>query len=488
MKKYLQTILVGLALVLAFNSQAQLANGTFAPDITLTDLDGTEYNLYDILDEGKSVILDLYAVWCGPCWNYHTGGTLEEVYTTYGPDGTDEMMVFGIEADTTTPANTIEGGGNSLGNWLEGVLYPMVNDDAIASLYALAYYPTIYTICPNRIITESSQISVADHYAIATGCALPDAGSDGFVLGYTGATESCSDANMSLNVGNMGQMDLVNPTIDWVSSAGETGSYDYSGTIASFTSVEIDLGAVPVAEDITVEFTITGDDATENNTYTQAIGVVTTEATTHLRIDITFDCWSQETGWELKDNDGTILDSRIAGDYPTGTESVSVDTYVPAIGCYSFTMTDSYGDGLNGLGVDGCPNNGTVLVQDVDGASTTTIMAYDGTTPYATLTEGFKATSVVGVEETVNVEFGFNVFPNPTSGNAQVSYGLTEAGRTTLKVTNLLGETVSFEDLGVQPVGKNIYSLDLSSENAGVYFVTLFSSDQIITKKVNLTK
>ncbi len=220
---------------------AQLTPGSIASDFTVQAYqswlssagfngDGS-YNLYDYLDSGYTVIIDVSATWCGPCWNYHTSGELEDLYANHGPSGfpgvnsttTDDLMVIWIEGDGSTSNATMLDGAGSIGNWIEPVSghkvqFPMANPasslaNQINSNYDIAYFPTIYKICPNRVVELVGQGTASQLYSAVLACPAPASEpNDGALLSYQGLAKSCKPIDLKVKLQNNGTTPLTSTT------------------------------------------------------------------------------------------------------------------------------------------------------------------------------------------------------------------------------------------------------------------------------------
>jgi thiol-disulfide isomerase/thioredoxin len=174
MKKYIASIFIAFGVTLSAN--AQLANGSIAPDFNLVDINGNTHHLYDYLSQGKAVVLEFFACHCPTCWNYHQAGKLDSLNEAYGPDGTNQIVTLMIEYDESNGANEFNGtGGWTAGDWVTGNSVPMINvegaDRSIFTDYDMVYFTQLYKICPDKT-TElmNTAHSVSDFFQAADDC------------------------------------------------------------------------------------------------------------------------------------------------------------------------------------------------------------------------------------------------------------------------------------------------------------------------------
>ena len=79
-----------------FDASAQDIMGKKAPDFELEDVNGSKVSLDDF--EGKVVILDFWAVWCGPC--QVSLPLFQSLADKYGSRG---LEVIGLHVEDRTP-------------------------------------------------------------------------------------------------------------------------------------------------------------------------------------------------------------------------------------------------------------------------------------------------------------------------------------------------------------------------------------------------
>lgn len=495
----MKKILLAFAAALTFTAaEAQMANGSVCPDFTGTDINGNTWNLYDLLDQGFAVVVDVSATWCGPCWNYHNSGALEELHASHGPDGTNDVRVLFIEGDATTTSADLNGtGGSTQGDWVTNTPYPIIDDGNIADILQIAYFPTIYTICPSRIINETGQLSAANHYAWIqeNACQAATAAVDAVALGMTadGATCTNGNVNVSVELQNLGTSPLTAATIT-VNGGASPLVYNWSGNLATYASTMVNVGSVLTngTTTLTASIAANGDVNSANSIATATAGVA--QATTHVRIDILFDGWPEEVAWEITDDNGNVVASKDAGDYANMSETME-DYFLPATGCYTFTYTDGYGDGLHGSQYTG-GFDGHMYVYSIGagGVVNQAIYDYDGSYNLGTAAgvaaseaKDFNVTSTVGIDENI-LATGFNAYPNPVVETLNLNFGLAQDAVVTVEVVDMLGNLVLAEQIGSKQAGMNTAQLNMSELAAGMYMVNLKANNAVSTLRVTVSK
>ena len=189
-------LLATLALCATTIGFSQLPNGSVAPDFTITDIEGEEHNLYSYLDSGYAVIIDFSATWCGPCWNYHTSGVFEEIYQAHGPDGANDVRILFIESDDNTTDDDLHGTGTN--TWGIGRQVSVPHRGQRRQYFRFVpvrVLPTIFTVCPNRIIQQTGQATAEGHinYFQSGSCAPATMPNDVSLLEYLGPNRTCPE-------------------------------------------------------------------------------------------------------------------------------------------------------------------------------------------------------------------------------------------------------------------------------------------------------
>lgn len=469
---------------------AQLPDGSISPDFTATDLNGQEHNLYALLDSGYQVILDFSATWCGPCWTYHTSGVLDELYETHGPDGTNTVRVFFIEGDDNTTQADLEGTtGASAGDWITGTSYPIIdNGGNIYADFDCTYFPTIYTICPNKILTQSGQASLSAHENILNSatCSPASFPHDALLMDYVGQTSTCGDnpAALSVRLMNNGLDTLTACTIQVskllpFNQTEIIGSSDWQGELGTYDFTTVDLLDVAIDGMTTFTFEVIAEDDNDGNNSAQGTILKSEEVANNIEVRMKTDGAPEQLGWSIADDMGNVVASVLPGseDLEPTTEYVW-DVTLPALGCYTLTLMDEGGDGLFNLATswDGV---GFLEVYSTDGeVILDQDLFYQELDAFSEMTFDLEVSQVTSVEE-LNVLSNMTLYPNPASSQVTVEFHAAKAEEACLTIRNVTGQEVTTRDLGMMSAGSQRHTLDVGMLDAGTYFVELRVADTI---------
>ncbi len=284
--------------------------------------------------------------------------------------------------------------------------------------------------------------------------------------------EECAETSItpSITLRNYGTSNLTSATIVWSLNGGANTTINWTGSLAQNQTEDISLGSLTSGNGVfTIATSVTspngGTDENTNNdsassTYTLSANNF---GTTKVYLDILTDNYSNETTWEFRNANGTVIQT--GGPY-SDDNTHHLDTFNVAVNeCYEFEIFDSEDDGIccsfgNGS-YDLKTDNNTVIHQG-------------GNFGTSELTE-FTVNSTTSVKE--NSKHGIAVYPNPVNSMLTIVSGDLETYE--YRVYNTVGQIVTSGTFASKT------QIDVDAFPKGVYFIKTFNGKgKVVTSKI----
>ncbi|MBC8319963.1 MAG: Omp28-related outer membrane protein [Bacteroidetes bacterium] len=145
----------------------------------------------------------------------------------------------------------------------------------------------------------------------------------------------------------------------------------------------------------------------------------------------------------------------------------------PETGCYELTVNDASGEGLSG---------GLYTIADENGDRIWTGTSFTYMAK-AELAHGI----IVDIDKIITTN-DFTINPNPITNTANIEFNLSENADVNIAVFNILGKNVVNLYKGEMRSGSHSIQLNASDLNSGVYFVKIQMNNDVVVKKIMITK
>lgn len=325
-------------------------------------------------------------------------------------------------------------------------------------------------------VAESHQEIISGNYAPIT--FIESLELDAGIVDYNVPQTSCGEEmTATATIKNFGTNELTSLDFEYSVNDEEMQTYSWTGSLNQFETEIVELPAFTMDADQSNSFNLacmnpnsSSDELPANNMFS-----VDFEKTAFLpqncKIAILTDDKPEETTWDIKNSTGDI----IASGGPYDVSSIFIEPFEwPGNDCYTFTIYDAGGDGMNG-GFYKITNSSTQVIWEGD-----TDFNYEASAEFA-------YDELMGIE-TSDLSHKFSVYPNPVIKSAQVDFTLLQQSTVQLGIYNILGKRIIQIYNGIMPQGSQSFSFDTQDLENGVYFVKVNIDGQEKVEKIQIVK
>ncbi|NQX86398.1 MAG: T9SS type A sorting domain-containing protein, partial [Flavobacteriaceae bacterium] len=292
----------------------------------------------------------------------------------------------------------------------------------------------------------------------------------GITINNTSANHCGGVADIELQLSNNGSTTLTSATITYNIDSESAQTINWTGSLLQGESEIVASENYTGLSDGSHTFNASvsnpngnADENTFNNDKSRNFEVPLTIDSISIELELTTDDYGDETGWELRDTSGAVLSSNSSTYANNTTTTETIDLPVNDA-CYTFVLTDSYGDGI-------CCDygNGSYTLRDSSGNEITS-----GGSFYSEDASIFYALSNLNItDEDLSSTL---IYPNPSSGVFTVK---TVQPDLNFEVYNILGQNIlkgSFTN--------TTNHINLNTQAPGMYILKVYDGDAILNVKL----
>jgi len=217
---------------------------------------------------------------------------------------------------------------------------------------------------------------------------------------------------------------------------------------------------------------------------------------TDFILEMQLDTFAYEVYWQITNSGGDVVafggneavgpngaGLRISSQSDPGAyqpnELVSETFSLPLDDCYQFLMVDDFADGIdfpNEPFLDLKSNNNSLLFLPLSRVPFS-VLSFD----IETLGTAISTNELIAANE-------MNIFPNPTSGELNVEFTLSDNSFGNINVLDLLGKRVHTITNQTFYQGENNFQIDTDNLTSGIYFLQISAEGKQTTRKFQVIK